>query len=639
MPESPLHRFLSELRRRRVFRVAAVYVVAAWLVLQVGDVVVEPLRLPTWTLTLLIVLAGLGFPVVLALAWVFQITPEGIERTPPPSGRPPARGRAAGYVGLGILIALTGFGAYAYVGRPGPVGPPTEASPSVAVLPFANLSGDPDNEYFSDGITDDVIVQLATIGDLAVIGRTSVMRYKGTTLATPEIARELGVGHVLAGSVRREGEQVRVVVQLLDGRTERPVWAETYDRDMTDIFAIQSELAQAIAGALRATLTEDQRQRLEKRPTESLEAYDAYLRAAALDETYREQNEAAIELLRHAIRLDPGFAGAHAALARRYAHRIQAHGFPGEWADSAVATARRAVALDSTLPAGHAALGFGLAMQGRLRSALDASRRAVALNPSDGEAATGIVVREATLGRYDEAIRWGLRGIRQNPKSPWLFNAVGFTGMDLGDFDAAERYLRRALEVQPDFAWAYTNIADLEFERGRPAEARRWIERLLARDPDHLGGLWAAGNLEAGLGNWTAARRRYERAYRLAPQLRGSVNALSMRAYVAHALLRTGERRRGEAMLDTALARAREEIERGSEYPGLRVELAGIHALRGDLDGAMGWMEAAYDAGWRYCRTERVLLLEPLRTDARFAALLDRIREDCAAMRRRVAED
>lgn len=641
-----LRRLLSELRRRKVLRVAAAYAVAAFVVLQVADLIIEPLRLPSWFMTVLVVLAVLAFPLTLVLAWAFDLTSEGVKRTEPvaePASATASPGsgsrHAAGYVGLGVLVALVGFGGYAALdddaGRGASAKPDSVAA--IAVLPFENLSGDPENEYFSDGITDDVIVQLATIGELSVIGRTSVMRYKGTTLGTGEIARELGVGHVLAGSVRRDGHRVRVVAQLLDGHTERPVWAKTYDRELNDIFAIQSELAQAIAGALEATLTEDQRERLEKRPTENIEAYDAYLRAVALDKTYRDENEAAIALLRHAMRLDPGFAGAHAELAFAYANRVEAHGFAAEWADSAVTVARRAAALDSMLPAAYHAMGSGLAMQGRLREAVRAIRRAVEVNPSDGEAMNGIAVWESALGRYDEALRWGLRGIPLSPKSPWLHNAVGFISAEVGDIEAAERYLRQALEIHSDFAWAFVNLAELEAARGHSAAARGWIERLLERDPDHVIGVWTAGTVAASAGDWAAAARHYDRAYHLAPETRGSTGAISLRSYLAQALLRTDERARGEALLHTALVRAREEIEGGSEFPGLRVEVAAIHAARGDADEAMRWMQAAYDAGWRSYWTGDMPLLEPLHDDPRFIALLARISEDCAAMRRRLA--
>lgn len=209
----------------------------------------------------------------------------------------------------------------------------------------------------------------------------------------------------------------------------------------------------------------------------------------------------------------------------------------------------------------------------------------------------------------------------------------------MGDLEGARGYLRQALQIDPDFSWALTNLAELELARGDAAAARGWVDRLLTHDLDHVIGLWTAGTIAAATGEWEEAVRSYGQAYRAAPETRGSTGAVSLRVHLAQALLRTGQRRRAEALLDTASIRALHEIETGSEFPGLRLELAAISGLGGDLEEAHRWMQAAYDAGLRSVWVDQMPLLEPLRHEPQFRALVARIRQDCAAMRARLQED
>jgi TolB-like protein len=301
--------FLAELKRRRVYRVAIVYAAVAFVIWQAAEIAVPALRLPEWALTLIVLLTIAGFPIALVLAWAFDITPGGVKATEPGNN---AIAMIAGVVVLALAVAAAWLALHDRGSAPAP-----EAK-SIAVLPFANMSADPDNEYFSDGITDDIILHLSKVAELEVISRTSVMRYKDTDLSARQIGEQLSVASVLEGGVQRVGERVRINAQLIDARTDRHIWAEQYDRQLTDIFAIQSDVAQQIAAALEATLTADETERIGKAPTENLEAYDLYLRGRHFWSQRGEGLRRGLQYFQQALEKDPNYARAHAGVADCY---------------------------------------------------------------------------------------------------------------------------------------------------------------------------------------------------------------------------------------------------------------------------------------------------------------------------------
>jgi TolB-like protein len=325
---------LGELKRRKVTRVAAVYAVTAWVLLQIVDVVTDPLRLPEWFATVVFVLLALGFPIALIMAWAFEMTPEGIQRTSSDDDAGAdarvTKPQVAAIVGLVVLAS--GWMIYA-LQRDDPRSPAADASTelssdtepsserlhnSLAVLPFENLSPDPDNAYFAAGIHEETLNQLARIKDLSVIARTSVLQYAGAKRPIAEIAAELNVGAILEGSVRYAGDRVRITVQLIDAYKGIHLWSETYDRELIDIFQIETEIAASITKAMRAEFSVEERRRLSKTPTDVFDAYAHYLRAMA--HIGRELTfQPVFEELRAAIDLDPNFADALAAMAYFYA--------------------------------------------------------------------------------------------------------------------------------------------------------------------------------------------------------------------------------------------------------------------------------------------------------------------------------
>jgi TolB-like protein len=345
--------FFEEVQRRKVYRVAAAYIIAAAGIIQLASAAFPAWQLPNWALRLVIVLLLLGFPIALMLAWAYDITARGVQATPTMAvPRAHRRRNIIMLMATGVTIsAAAGFFLLPRVSA-------RKIDKSIAVLPFENRSDEKENAYFADGIHDDVLTNLSKIGDLKVISRTSVMPYRGKSSNVREIGKALGVATILEGSVRRIGNRVRVNVQLIDAENDKHLWAEDYDSDLTDVFAIQSDLAKKITGELQAKLSPAEKEQIERKPTENSEAYLAFLQAHDLftrPDKLRSDIEKAEELFAKATKLDPNFAGAFAGLA--WVHDWSYHSFDPTPArrEKARAAADMAIRLQPDLPEAHLA--------------------------------------------------------------------------------------------------------------------------------------------------------------------------------------------------------------------------------------------------------------------------------------------
>ena len=346
---SRIRTFLTELKRRKVVRAAVVYVVVGLVVVEAANNLLPALNLPAWAVTLVVVLIILGFPIALVLAWALELTPEGIRVTP--SAEPPeAAGGDAEPTGTPV----------AEPDEPVTARAPSDDRPCVVVLPFANLSGDPENEFFSDGVTEDIMARLAGIRGLRIISRTTAMRYKGSDLSVPQIGAELGAQAVVEGTVRRSADRVRVTAQLIAADRDEHLWADTYDRVLEDVFAVQSDVAENIARALRAELTVGERERLHRKPTENLEAYELCLKGARIGESVHPEAMIQSErYFRDAIALDPGYARAYAGLTGTLGIRAYLGDVPpGELFPELRAVANEAMRLDPGCGEAHLGLAY-----------------------------------------------------------------------------------------------------------------------------------------------------------------------------------------------------------------------------------------------------------------------------------------
>jgi serine/threonine-protein kinase len=388
--------------------------------------------------------------------------------------------------------------------------------PSVAVLPFTNMSPDPENEFFTDGITEDVIAQLSKIRSLRVIGRGSVMRFKQRDQSLREIGVTLDVGTLLEGSVRRAGSRVRIVAQLIDAETDRHRWSETYDRDLTDIFAIQTDVAVQIAGALEAELTHDERSRLNKEPTDDLQAYQLYLQAKhCLTRWTQVSSNQALKHLDEAVKRDSGFALAHATIAWVYLELglAVAGSLPADDAFQRARTAvERALELDPQLAEAHAVLGhLKYAADYDWAGAEAELRRAIELNPNSGDAYDFYGLLLSSLERYDEAIEMQQRAHALDPLSHRM--DIVTTYVRAGRYDDALRSVLRVIEVEPQLPLAHLTLGWVYILTGKPAEGITAIEKAVSLAPDSTLYLAQMGQAYARVGRTDdarAVRRRLE---------------------------------------------------------------------------------------------------------------------------------
>jgi TolB-like protein/Tfp pilus assembly protein PilF len=583
----------------------------------------------------LVVLLGAGFFAALVLAWYHG------EK---------GRQRVGGVelLMLGGILVLAGT-AVAFVGRGNntelgwaaaavpDLAPPRAERNSVAVLPFANLSRDPDNEYFSDGITDEILTTLANVGDLRVISRTSVMRYKNTEKSLREIAAELGVAHVLEGSVQRAEGRVRINAQLIEAGTDKHLWAERYDRPLEDIFAVQSEIARQIARALQARLSPAEQARLERPRTTDLTTYDYVLRGREL---LRRQNprdaEVGLALLRRARELDPTYADALVAVAEAFLYQYV---FSGDraWLDSASVAGRRAIDLDPQYAGGHATLGWALDFQGDREAALAVHQRAVELNPNEAHGLANVL--HYGFGRLDEAVRWwrpALEGDPANGLTNWL---AGRTYLNLGMTDRARPLLEKAIEFVPGWAWPHFDLSMAYLLEGRSDEARAQVQRMLAASGSNPEALLLAGQHALAMGDLPAARRYFEQGLQEMP---GSNSHHKTRGtlFLAWVLQQSGEAERARELTREAAQQLQPRVGGGQKRLDDYADLVRIRVLERDRAGALQAFEEAVRQGWRFYNDgTNDPILESLRGDPRYDRLMAEVRADVARMRARVERE
>jgi TolB-like protein/Tfp pilus assembly protein PilF len=441
--------FFEEVKRRKVYQVAVAYVIAGGGIIQLASAAFPAWELPNWALRLVIVLLLIGFPIALILAWAFDITAQGMKAAPTSgASRSHLRRNVITLVAAGVIIsAAAGFFLLPRVSA-------HKVDKSIAVLPFESLSDEKENAYFADGIQDDVLTNLSKIGDLRVISRTSVIPYRGKTSNVREIGKALGVGAILEGSVRRVGNRVRVNVQLINADTDEHLWAEDYDRDLTDVFAIQTDLAQQIVRELQAKLSPIEKAQIERRPTENGEAYLAFVEAHELfyrpDGTLRANTEKAEQLFKRATELDPNFAGAFAGLAR--VHDWVYHDFDKTPArkEKARAAAETAIRLQPDLPEGHLALGFyHYYCERDYQAALHEFAIAKLSLPNSAEVYMAVGAIERRQGKWKESTANMERAASVSPKDAWILQNLADNYYATKDFEAADKILDRAIEAAP----------------------------------------------------------------------------------------------------------------------------------------------------------------------------------------------
>jgi len=524
------------------------------------------------------------------------------------------------------LIVAAGITVLKISGLPGPFRFSPETR-SVAVLPFQNMGDQKEDEYFSDGVTEDIITQLAQIADLKVISRTSVMAYKNTTKSLRRIGVELGVRFILEGSVRRENDRVRIVGQLIDASDDRHLWADTYNRPMTDILAVQGEVARQIAQDLRTRLTPSEKNRLGKKAKVNPEAYAFYSRGREYYYKYsREDNDQAINLFRKAVDLDPAFAPAWAGLGDAYAMRWR-YGYPAETLDTAVEMSRKALDLAPDLAEGYKALGLAQESKGLVQEGLESYYRAVAINPNYAPVVANIGSINYSMGRYDEALKWLRKSVDLQPGFARFYALAGLQYINLGLDVPARSWLERSLEFQPGFIFPEMLLALCSIHEGKMDEARERIGKILAAHPEESNALNVAGDVELLSGRFREALPYYEKLVELTSPVGSPGNKL------AFALMKAGHRSRAEQILAESLSGCLENPGLKHPWSPVHYDIAAAYAVQGNFNEALSRLEKAVDGGygdrWMFIDP----LLENLRSDPRFAAVKDKLEKRLAEMR------
>lgn len=469
--------FFKELQRRKVYRVAVAYAVVAGGVIQLASAVFPAWELPSWALRLVVGLLLAGFPIALILAWAFDVTPAGIqateEATPRPAGQTLLRRRRNVFLlgSLGIAVSLiSGFFLL-------PRASARKIDKSIAVLPFENFSDDKDNAFFADGIQDDILTNLAKIGDLKVISRTSVMGYRGKEKNVREIGKALGVSTILEGSVRKDKNRVRLNVQLINAVNDEHIWAEDYDRDLTDVFAIQTDLAQKIAHELQAKLSPTEKAQMARKPTENGEAYLAFVEAHNLHMQMedREKLKQAEQLYERALQMDPNFALAAADFSRMESWIYHNFDPTPQRREKARSLAERALKLQPDGPEGHLALGFSFYYGDRdYENALKEFAIAQRGLPNEAEVYLAIGAIQRRQGKWTESNANLEKAASLSPKESWPLQNLAFNYQTLRNFEAANKTIDRALKLSPESLNLWSIKAQVEIsEKGTYEIAER----------------------------------------------------------------------------------------------------------------------------------------------------------------------
>ena len=583
-------RFFAELKRRNVYKVAAAYAVVGWLIVQIATQVFPFLEIPNWVVRFVIALVAIGFPIALVLAWAFETTPEGIKRTEDVDVNAAARApKKHAWIYVVVISAAISVGLF-FLGRYSAQAPrsasddlrrdrqtePVSAK-SIAVLPFDNLSEDKANAYFAEGIQDEILTRLAKITELKVIGRASTQRFKSGTEDLAQVAKQLGVAHLLEGSVQKAGDRVRINVQLINATTAAHLWADTFDRSITDVFAVETEVAKTIAEKLAAKLTGAEERAIALRPTDNPLAYELYLKGRYFwNKRTGHDLKRAAEYFTQATTADPGYALAYAGLADVYVLMPYfAAGSPEEFYPKTKAAADKALELDPTLGAAHASLAMALAIYELDFSQATAHfERAIELNPNYATAHPWYGLHcLLALGRFEDAIAAIKRAEKIDPLSPVILTTLGIAYYLAHRYDQAIDQLQKTLEIEPNFYYAHWQLGQA---------------------------LEASGSRDAAIAEYKKARQLNEDPFVLA--LLGHIYAL------------TGEKAQAVELMEQLRRLAKDRYVRPYGF-------ALLHLGLGEKTEAFRVLEENYRGGEMVPRIRFDPMLDPLRGETRFEVL------------------
>ena len=620
-----MNNFFEELKSRKVFRVAATYGVVAWILMQIGEVTFPALNIPEWVMSTLVVVLLAGFPIAVIFAWIFDKTPQGFVKTDVKEtenvggmnvivdNRPFYQRKRNIFLVFGVLAGVL-IGAYGGSAITGSI----SDDKSVAVLPFDNLGNDENDEIFSDGITEDIISQLSNIKDIRVIARTSVLQYKGTTKNVVDIAKELGVTTILEGSVRRIGEDVRIVSQLIDVKTDDHLWAGTYDRKMRNIFEVQTDVAKKIAYALKSKLSPEEEARIDQVPTQNLEAYTLYKQGKEKYYQYSEEGfRKSIEYYKRALNVDPMFALAYSGLGDSYG-QLYSITIDTAYRDLGFSAAEKSLKIDENLAEGYKALGLLFMYDGDSNNSLKYNLKTIQLKPGFTDAISNVGQRYRQKGDLSEAIEWFKKSYKMDPYNRRTINNYANTYRIIGEDKIAEDLFLEGILKYNDSFESLSSLVFYHLDNSRPNKAKYYLDELLRLRPNDNRAMRVAFNYYFNIKDFDNSKKYGLKLKHLYPGAKINL------AYLERL---SGNNTKADSYLNETIIELENLVNKNDQSAGGHYNLSKIYIMNGDFDKAFELLDTMVSMGGLNYKNLMVNpLFDSIKNDPRYFKLIDRIK-------------
>lgn len=535
-------------------------------------------------------------------------------------------------IALAAIIGLAVFIYFRFLKQEGPL-----KLKSIAVMPFINQGNNPDNEFFSDGITEDIHTHLAKINSLNVIAHSAMMLYKNSEKSIKQIGKELNVSTILKGSVRRVGDKIRIYAELIDAGTSKNLWAETFDREYAKIFDIQSEIAQSIAQKMAINISAAEKNLIRQKPTDNLTAYENYLKGRSHYYEYKkEENEKAIEYFKKAIALDNNYALAWAGLGDAFSQKNQRFGYELSWNDSSKIAGLRAVSLDSNSSEAYKALANAYYSGGEYDKGFELLRRSVELNPNNEQAVGNLGAGYFLRAQLVEALRWEKKAAAINPKNGIPYQIIGWIYRLLGDYNNAEQWLKKSLALKI-FSDTYRELGYTYLLQQKKDSAKLLVPVIIAIDSTNARNHETAGVLLQMAGDKQNAREHFQKAIDLNKSISNDKDAIAPIG-LGQLLLEMNNKIDAEVQLSNSLSVFLKTIEEGSQDDDPPLNLAAIYAIKNDKQEAIKWFNKAVSANWLdYGFTDICPWFDNIRNEPAYKQQVTTVKKKIEVMRKKAA--
>lgn len=511
---------------------------------------------------------------------------------------------------------------------------------SIAILPFKNLGDSKEDEYFTDGISGDILAKISKISELKVIAFESMKQYKVVEKSLRDIGKELGVSTVLVGSIRRSGNQMRIAARLVDAETDGYIWAESYNTEMSKVFDLQNDIVEKVIIALRAKISPEEKIQIAKNATDDPNAYTYYLRGMDFLRSRKKQdNENAIQMFKKAVASDTNFALSYACLAEGYCEKVRRFGYQSEWLDSSMIVVRKAISIDSSLSEAHTALALTYVLKSWYKEALASSERAVQLEPNNADAFALAAWATMSAGNYVAALQWINKALALRPFDAWLQHDMGEIYRRIGNSLKAEESFNKALQYQRDLIDAHFGLGFVYLTQGNYEKAVVSSENIFSINPGDVRGTIIVGFAELLVGNLTRAEELFSKAIGLKQNNRNLYNGRCLYTELGYIYSEEGQSEKAAEVLMKSWEINEKELREGSQDYGVLFDIMTIHVLRGDMVEAYTWLQKAIQAGWvDYQFALLDPILETLRNEEKFNQTISQVRDRMFELSERVAE-